>query len=317
MNRGHRNLYIPSTFSGNCIENGQVNQDVLCKNLDLAIDNYISLVNKSPCGSTVIHLYKGADAADYIAQREYLKIFLKGSKQKKNALKKEHPALYSEFEMIWQIRNNHLIVTCAQQYIFYLLACFKPGCSHPLCKNSEGSKNREDFLWFLNGPNLTQLPLPVPDPKRPWGAAECTDCKGCCHGHYLDAQSSLEPQVNGSSLEPPSTVLLRAHKSREQIDVDKLAKQVMLPVEEVRLWLDHLETVSTNRKKGAEKAAETRRKKKSASVCLCGVCGIAYEEETEQEEQWIGCDGCDHWFHWTCVNIVTEPEKFLCDGCVH
>ena len=50
----------------------------------------------------------------------------------------------------------------------------------------------------------------------------------------------------------------------------------MLPVEEVRIWLDNLETVSSNRKKGAEKAAETRRKKKSASVCICGVCGMAY-----------------------------------------
>ena len=122
LSRGHRNLFIPSTLSGSCMEKEQVNQDVLCKNLELAIDNYISFVNKSPCGNTVIHLYKGADATDYIAQRDYLKIFLEGSKQK-NA---PNLALYSKFEMIWQIRNNHLIVTCAQQYIFYLLARFKP-----------------------------------------------------------------------------------------------------------------------------------------------------------------------------------------------
>ena len=48
MSRGHSNLFIPSTLSGSCIEDGQINNDVLCKNLDMAIDTYISYVNKSP-----------------------------------------------------------------------------------------------------------------------------------------------------------------------------------------------------------------------------------------------------------------------------
>lgn len=60
LSRGHSNLFIPSTLSGSCIENGEVNNQILCKNLDLAIDPCISYVDKSPCGETVIHLYNGA-----------------------------------------------------------------------------------------------------------------------------------------------------------------------------------------------------------------------------------------------------------------
>lgn len=59
LSRGHSNLFIPSTLSGSCIEDGQINNDILCRNLELAIDTYISFVNKAHCGSTNIHLYKG------------------------------------------------------------------------------------------------------------------------------------------------------------------------------------------------------------------------------------------------------------------
>ena len=80
LSRGHSNLFIPSTLSGSCIEDGNINNEILCRNLDLAIDTYISFVNKVPCGSTVIHLYKGADSTDHHMYRENLKIFLKGTK---------------------------------------------------------------------------------------------------------------------------------------------------------------------------------------------------------------------------------------------
>lgn len=51
---GHSNVFIPSTMSGSCMEAGKINQDVLRKNLDLAIDVYIEKVNNSPCGDTTI-----------------------------------------------------------------------------------------------------------------------------------------------------------------------------------------------------------------------------------------------------------------------
>ena len=122
LSRGHSNLFIPSTLSGSCIEDGQINNDVLCRNLDLAIDTYISYVNKSPCGNTVIHLYKGADSADHHMYRENLKIFLKGSKTKKEALQRENPSQFEHFKKIWEIRSNHLVQGYPQQY-FFLPSC--------------------------------------------------------------------------------------------------------------------------------------------------------------------------------------------------
>ena len=73
LSRGHSNLFIPSTLSGSCSEDSNINNDILCRNLDLAIDTYISFVNKAPCGSTVIHLYKDADCTDHHMYRENLK----------------------------------------------------------------------------------------------------------------------------------------------------------------------------------------------------------------------------------------------------
>ena len=45
--------------------------DLLCKNLDAAIDMYISRVNKTSCAGTVINLYKGADSKAYQEVNEF------------------------------------------------------------------------------------------------------------------------------------------------------------------------------------------------------------------------------------------------------
>ena len=59
----HANMFIPSTLNGSCnLINGQVNKEVLHKNLNTAIDVYISRVDKAPCASTEIHLFKGANS---------------------------------------------------------------------------------------------------------------------------------------------------------------------------------------------------------------------------------------------------------------
>ena len=321
LSRGHSNLFIPSTLAGSCIEDGKINNDTLCKNLDLAIDTYISFVNKAPCGRTVIHLYKGADSTDHHMYRENLKIFLKGSKTKKEALQQKNPSLFEHFKKIWEVRSNHLVQGYPQQYIYYLLACFKPGCSHGLCQRLVGS-SRDDFHWFPNGPPLSQVPLPVVDPARPWGGMSCTECKGRCAGHYLKPEQSLFSSSQPS--EPPSSVLLEAFKANAATDVEELAKKVLLPTEEVQLWIRHLETVASNRRRGAEKGAKTRREKAAKSrtqpslendLYSCGVCNGTYQQETEEVENWIACDKCDVWFHWACVNICEEPPTFLCYNC--
>ena len=44
------------------------------------------------------------------------------------------------------------------------------------------------------------------------------------------------------------------------MNTTELACSVLLPVEEVDIWMKHLETVAENSKKGAEKAATRRAK---------------------------------------------------------
>ena len=75
------------------------------------------------------------------------------------------------------------------------------------------------------------------------------------------------------------------------IELQTLAKKVLLPVSEVKIWLEHLEEVSRNRKGGTIKAAEIRKQKKrqkqqeeESDTILCDVCGALWEEEIEQ---WI------------------------------
>ena len=86
----------------------------------------------------------------------------------------------------------------------------------------------------------------------------------------------------------------------------------MLPVEECKIWLEHLKTIVENHTRGAKKAAATRRSKKVGvpDTCVedhtnysndgeedgdqyestyCATCGDD-EGELEQQELWIACD---------------------------
>ena len=86
LTRGHANLFIPSTLAGNCMEEGHLNEDILKQSLELAIDVYLDRVNLCPCGDGVIQLFKGSDSTVQQTHREKLKVFLKGSKKKKEQL---------------------------------------------------------------------------------------------------------------------------------------------------------------------------------------------------------------------------------------
>ena len=64
----------------------------LQNNMDLA---YINRVNGCPCGDSEM--------------REKLLIFLKGSNARKDTLRRQEPALYAKFQLIWNIRDNHIV----------------------------------------------------------------------------------------------------------------------------------------------------------------------------------------------------------------
>lgn len=118
--------------------------------------------------------------------------------------------------------------------------------------------------------------------------------------------------------------------------LDDIAKKVMLPREECKFWMDHLQTIVDNCLRGARKAAETRKLRKSAASVaarasqssdalsseresvFCGTCGDEYlEESTEEPEVWIGSDLCLNWYHLSCENLQSPPsaETYICIKC--
>ncbi len=68
-----------------------------------------------------------------------------------------------------------------EKYIFLLLPCYKSDCVHPVCQRT---KPQEKLKWFEGGPPLVHIPLPIPDPARPWGG-NCAKCTSSCHGHFM------------------------------------------------------------------------------------------------------------------------------------
>ena len=105
----HANLFIPSTLNGSCLDgSGGINKDILEKNLDSAMDVYISRVDGAPCASTSIHLYKGRKSDTFQKENDLFKVFLRGTKEAKKELMKIHPDLYAKFERVWGVRDMHL-----------------------------------------------------------------------------------------------------------------------------------------------------------------------------------------------------------------
>ena len=259
---GHANMFIPSTLHGSCLENGQINEDILFKNLNAAIDVYISRVNLSPCADTVINLWKGADSSLYQEERKAVNIFLKGKKNEKKNLQKEQPELFKNIQTIWNLRTSHMMPNLPSQYLFFLKCCYKENCVHPICKTGE----KEDQVWYPHGPPITYLPFPMPDATRPYGNSQCKECSGFCAGHYMKHDQLISFVNTGGKLpacKPPSQVIRESFKTHKGIpsdnDINALSEQVLLPVNEVTMWLNHLQTVQENRAKGAQKAAATRR----------------------------------------------------------
>ena len=319
----HANVFIPSTLGGSCMDGNTLNKEKYERNMNLATDVYINRVNECSCGDTVIHLYRGADSSEQQTTRAYLLQYLKGSKQQVEKLKKEKPNLYAYFEQVWKIRQSHSVPNLPGQYAFVLICCLNTQCSHPICKKGDLSELPK---WYDGGPSISTFPLPIPDPQRCWGSSNCTDCSGPCTGHFLKPMDALSSSL--SPMVPPSVILKEAFDALEKYPPEEslylqLAQRTLLKVEEVKIWLEHLNTIKQNRKRGAAKAAETRKRKarekqkatKQGSEYYCGACHEPYLEFTEAEEQWIGCESCDTWYHFVCLGITVAPEEFLCEKC--
>ena len=74
------------------------------------------------------------------------------------------PELYAYFELIWSITKRHMVPNLPSQFVFYLICCFEKTCPHPVCQKGPPAA---PYRWYPNGPLITELPLPIPDPERP------------------------------------------------------------------------------------------------------------------------------------------------------
>ena len=99
-----------------------------------------------------------------------------------------------------------------------------------------------------------------------------------------------------------------------------------ISMSDVKFWMQHLDTIHENCKKGVQKALETRQKKKGAcrrnvketqqiSEWRCGVCDHLYNDKTEEEEVWIECSQCQLWYHVGCVHLTDIPDEYFCPSC--
>ena len=140
-------------------------------------------------------------------------------------------------------------------YIFQLLPCYKKECIHPIC---ERGRPQKELTWYEDGPPLSYLPIPIPDPKRCWGQP-CTRCKGFCTGHYLMPDEHLDYITKYGTdkcvYSPPKDQLEKAAKSKigQRTATNTYVKMFFFPQMNARIWTAHVELTAERRKAGAKK----------------------------------------------------------------
>ena len=88
--------------------------------------------------------------------------------------------MYNYFDTVWQLKKLHSIKELPAQYLFSLFAVLMLHVAI-LCAGVD--KTATTLV-----PLISHLPLPIPDPARPWGSANCNECKGTCARHFLPPQ---------------------------------------------------------------------------------------------------------------------------------
>ena len=134
-------------------------------------------------------------------------------------------------------------------------------CPHPVCINGQSNSQPVWFKGVLPFLSLYQ------DPKTKWGS-KCDTCVGTCSGRYLSPEDNIKwVKENGSDscVQPPQKVIGEYFKKRNVVVMDNtikhLAEKTLLSEADVKMWIEHLETIKIRRKEGARKAVETKRKK--------------------------------------------------------
>ena len=260
--------------------------------------------------------------------------------------------MYERINQILELQARHHCHDVPTKYIFYLRCCYNQGCIHPRCKQG---RPEAELTWYPGGPLLSFVPLPSPDPARPFGQDACPQCKSGCSGHYLKPEPLKQAFISGTykGVKPPSEVLLSTMKKLKyeipnEEHILEISKKVLLSPEETRMWCVHLRQVHENRVRGAKKRATNAASKKKASkkvgskaaktnpkaspnrqlesneteVCLeCDQQDPpgTLDDSGDVEVLWICCDGCNKWCHAFCSGIpdsdISHMAHWLCLSC--
>ena len=117
---------------------------------------------------------------------------------------------------------------------------------------------------------------------------------------------------------------LRRKPYHQRILFKKLLRMLSFP-----LWLEQLQQIHVNSKKGGEQGAKTRKEKKSKgsrqrktipeSSLSEELCSMRFKEDRSNDSldlvNWISCDGCYFWHHLVCVDLHDLPDRWLCIKC--
>ena len=113
------------------------------------------------------------------------------------------------------------------------------------------------------GPPLTYLPIPIPDPKSPWGG-NCKECTQLCSGHYLKPKEHVEfVREHGLMLSKPPSIVkkeefydsLKRGRTLSEEKILDVAKKTLLPLEELKNACGSSSTDSRKKEEGCEKGS--------------------------------------------------------------
>ena len=197
---------------------------------------------------------------------------LKGPNYSKSALCDQEPTFYAHFQLIWKIRDNHMVPDLPSYVCFFSQVLLQTGLSSSTVPGWPTPSPSDVVPWW-SYPQSTTITRTWPQTSV---GQHLLKLQRLCAGHYW---TQLVNICNAEALSrvpnPPSAVLKQLFSSSNGVisedTIESAAKKVLLLPHECSIWMNHLRTVVENRHWEAQKAAATQRAKCSqAGGCRSG-----------------------------------------------
>jgi hypothetical protein len=94
----------------------------------------------------------------------------------------------------------------------------------------------EESTWYPNGPPVSYIPIPAPDPNHPFGGENCNECKE--NGHYMKPDELWEYVSKGgktSSAKPPFDITQTTFQEYKGIPPRDIIEQISEEI--LFLWM--------------------------------------------------------------------------------